>query len=265
MQTVTSRHNSLLRTVRALISQPDPDGSRLLLDGVHLLKAALGAGLSIELVAVSASRLARTSEEGVMARTLDQQGTAVVSVPDDAFSSLSPVRAPSGLVAIAMRTPVAATTICRTADPFVLGVIDVQDPGNLGALLRVAEAGGANGALIATGSASPFSWKATRGSMGAVLRLPVATGMLPVALLDCTRGNGLRTIAAVPRAGRDPAAIDWTGGVALLVGGEGAGLEDAIVTACDDCVTIPMAPTVESLNVAAAGAILVYAARSQRI
>ena len=74
-----------------------------------------------------------------------------------------------------------------------------------------------------------------------------------------------RVVAAVPRDGRDPDAVDWTGHVGLVVGGEGPGLDGPIVAACDERVTVPMAPQVESLNVAAAGAILIYAARRQRL
>ena len=264
MQSVTSRQNPLVKTVRALAAQPDPQGARLLLDGVHLLRAAVEAGAPIEVVAVAASRLAASSEEGVAARALDRQGIAVVSVADAVFPSLSPVRAPTGLVAIAARTPTAAAAVCAAADPFILGVLDVQDPGNLGALLRVAEAGGVTGVLVGGASASPFSWKAARGSMGAVLRLPVATGLPAAALPTCMRTRGLRTIAAVPRDGVAPDEVDWTAGVGLLLGGEGLGLSEATVAACDVRVSIPMAAPIESLNIATAAAILVYAARRQR-
>lgn len=265
MQSVTSRQNSLVKRVRALAAQPDPDGARLLLDGVHLLRAAVDAGASIEVVAVAASRLAGPSEEGDAARALDRRGIAVVSVADAVFSSLSPGRAPTGLVTVAARTPVQASTVCAGTDPFILAVLDVQDPGNLGALLRVAEAGGVTGALVGGASASPFSWKAARGSMGAVLRLPVASGIAATALLACMRTRGLRTIAAVPHDGAAPDEVDWTAGVGLLLGGEGRGLDAATVAGCDLHVSVPMTAPVESLNVATAGAILVYAARRQRV
>src|SRR6185436_20916592 len=101
----------------------------------------------------------------------------------------------------------------------------------------VAEAGGATGVLGAGISASPFSWKAVRGSMGSVLRLPVAAGMEAEAVLACMIDAGLRTVAAVPRDGLAPDDIDWTGSVGLLVGGEGPGLSDALVERCEARVT----------------------------
>jgi tRNA G18 (ribose-2'-O)-methylase SpoU len=82
--------------------------------------------------------------------------------------------------------------------------------------------------------------------------------------LSCLKAGGIRSIAAVPRGGEDPDAIDWRGKVALIVGGEGAGLTDDVTSNCDALVSIPMAARVESLNVAVAGAILIYSARRQR-
>ena len=170
----------------------------------------------------------------------------------------------SGIVAIARRTPLSAAAVCAGPAPLVLAAVDVQDPGNVGALIRAVEAGGATGVLVCGRSANPFAWKALRGSMGSALRLPVAGGLDARSAFECLSGAGLRTIAAVPRAGAAPEAIDWKGRVGLLLGGEGPGLPADLVARCDDRVTIPMAPPVESLNVAVAAGILVYAARRMR-
>ena len=142
----------------------------------------------------------------------------------------------------------------------------MQDPGNVGALLRSAEAGGATGAFVTGASANPFSWKALRGSMGSALRLPIVTGAdRGRASWPSMRQAGMRTIAAVAARRRPiPMRVDWRGRVGLWIGGEGPGLADELVERCDARVTIPMAPQVESLNVAVAGALLVYAARRQR-
>jgi TrmH family RNA methyltransferase len=131
--------------------------------------------------------------------------------------------------------------------------------------LRAAEAGGATGAFVCGNSANPFSWKALRGSMGSALRWPVVAGMTPDAVVNCMKTAQLRLVAAVPRGGDPPDELDWRGQVGLLLGGEGPGLSDEILAQCDSRVSVPMATTVESLNVAVAGAILVYAARRQRI
>ena len=264
MRTVTSRHNPIVRLFRDAANAQDVSGERLLLDGVHLVRDARAAGVAFDVVAVAASGVETASEEAILGEALAREGVDVVSVPDHVFGALSPVKHPSGIVAIARRTPCSADRICAADPCLVLAAADVQDPGNVGSLLRAAEAGGVTGAFVCGRSAHPFSWKALRGSMGSALRLPVVGGMATESVLDCLSAAGVRTIAAVPRCGTDPDAIDWRGRVALLVGGEGPGLPTPIVERCDERVTIPMAPPVESLNVAVAAAILVYAARRQR-
>lgn len=264
MDSISSRHNPVVRAFRELAARPDAAGARLLLDGIHQVREARDAGVAFEIVAVAAHRLTPDAEEGQLAHALDRDGARVFSASEQAFAAMSPVRTPSGIVAIARRAPAEVAAICRRADAFILLAADVQDPGNLGSLIRTAEAGGATGMLVCGRSANPFSWKALRGSMGSALRLPVAHGLELADAVRCVTAAGARTVAAVPRDGRSPDAVDWAGRVALLLGGEGAGLPGSVVDRCDQRVTIPMAAPVESLNVAVAGAILVYAARRQR-
>jgi len=264
MRSITSRQNPTVARFRSLADSADSTGARVLLDGVHLVRDAHESGHSFELAAVSSSRMASETEEGRVAQMLERSGVEVVQAPDAVFAAMSPVRTPSGLVAIATRRPASASEVCSVSNAFVLVAIDVQDPGNVGALVRTAEAGGMSGMFVTGASANPFSWKAIRGSMGSTLRLPVVGDMPTASVITCIKSGGIRSIAAVPRGGEDPDAIDWRGKVALIVGGEGAGLSDEVTSQCDALVSIPMAARVESLNVATAGAILVYAARRVR-
>ena len=265
MKTISSRQNPIVQTFRALARRPDLTGARLLLDGVHLVREARAAGAEIEIAAIAASRARAAGEDAAVVRRLHAEGTPVVSASEQTLAAMSPVRAPSGIVAIVRRRPANADEICSRPGAFVLAAIDVQDPGNLGSLLRAAEAGGATGVLVCGASANPFSWKTVRGSMGSILRLPVAAGLTADAALHVLRAHGARVLVTTPRGGRDPDDVDWRGRVGLLMGGEGPGLSEAVLAAADDCVTIPMAAPVESLNVAVAAAILVYAARRQRL
>jgi RNA methyltransferase, TrmH family len=264
MKHVSSRQNPIVAAFRTLADEPDPTGTRLLLDGAHLVSDARASGLQFEAVAVAASKLTTQTEEGLLAQRLEREGIDVVEASDAVFDALSPVKSPSGIVAIAGRKSATAAEICAGPSAFILAAMDVQEPGNVGALLRAAEAGGVTGAFVCGASASPFSWKALRGSMGSVLRLPIVSGLTTHQAMTTMRKCGVRMVAAVPRGGQDPDAIDWHGRVALLIGGEGPGLTDEAIALCDGRVTIPMAGSVESLNVAVAGAILVYAARRQR-
>lgn len=264
MKIITSRQNPTVRAFRDLADSPDPAGARVLLDGVHLVRDAHAAGVTFELVAVEGSRLDRECEEGDLARTLASRGVEVVSGTSAVIAAMSPVTTPAGIVAIARREPLSAATVFALPNAFVVVAVDVQDPGNLGGLIRTAEAGGATGVLVCGASANPFSWKSLRGSMGSALRLPIAHGLRVTDVLQDARTAGARAVATVPRNGCGPDDVEWTGRVALFLGGEGAGLSEAVVAGCDERVTIPMTAGVESLNVAVAAGILIYAARRRR-
>jgi TrmH family RNA methyltransferase len=146
----------------------------------------------------------------------------------------------------------------------VLIACDVQDPGNLGAIARVAEAAGASGMIAAGQCADPLSWKALRGSMGSALRLPLAQHETADAAVAEARRHRCRIVATLPRGGTPLAASDLRAPVAILIGGEGHGLPAALVDAADVRITIPMQAPVESLNAAVTAALVAYEARRQR-
>jgi RNA methyltransferase, TrmH family len=264
MKRIANRQNPIVRAYRDLARKPDPAGRRLLLDGAHLVREAHAAALPFESVVIAQSHLHQETEEGALAQSLRRAGVDVVTAGNQVFAAVSPVRTPSGIVAIAHRHPTTMQAILTQARLFVMVVVDVQDPGNLGALIRVSEAGGVTGMIVAGDSANPFSWKAVRGSMGSALRLPVTRGPSIDAVMQELQKSRTKMIAAVPREGHDPDAVDWSGRIALLLGGEGQGLGADVIEATDERVTIPMEPPVESLNVAASAAIMIYAARRER-
>jgi TrmH family RNA methyltransferase len=191
------------------------------------------------------------------------------------MAALSGVRSSSAVVALAERPRFEAREIFggRAPDaggapdagdaPLVVVVADLQDPGNVGAIVRVAEAGGATGVLVTGQSADPYGWKALRGSMGSALRLPilVSKGAIPVEVL---RQRHCRIVATTPRDGRSVFDTDLSGPLALLIGSEGPGLPADVVAAADERVSVPMAAPVESLNAAATAAVVIYEARRQR-
>jgi RNA methyltransferase, TrmH family len=264
MKRISSRQNPIVRAYRQLAQEPDPIGGRLLLDGAHLVREAQAAALPFESVVIAQSHLDRETEEGALAQSLQRAGVDVASAGDQVFAAVSPVRTPSGIVAIARRQATTLHAMLTQARLFVMMVVDVQDPGNLGALMRVSEAGGVTGMIVAGDSANPFSWKAVRGSMGSALRLPVARGPATDAVMQEVQKSRAKVIAAVPRGGHDPDAVDWSGRIALLLGGEGRGLSTTVIETTDERVTVPMEPPVESLNVAVSAAIMIYAARRGR-
>src|SRR5205085_1821547 len=158
----------------------------------------------------------------------------------------SPVHSSSPVVALAER-PERGSAVFAGAAPCVALVVDVQDPGNVGAILRAAEAAGATGAIVAGRSADPFGWKALRGSMGSALRLPLRADKRVLAdIVADARRRGCRIIAAAPRGGRSVFDVDLRGPVLLAIGGEGPGLPADLLADADERVSIPMQAPVDS-------------------
>jgi TrmH family RNA methyltransferase len=180
------------------------------------------------------------------------------------LEAMSPARTPGGVVALAARPHHSLATVIAGTMPLVIVAVEIQDPGNLGAMARAVEAGGATGMLTTPGTADPFGWKALRGAMGSSFRLPIAAvDSVEEAVIEA-RAAGLQVVATVGHGGTPMADAPLEGPTLLMLGSEGQGLPSSVLAAADHRVSIPMTPPVESLNVAVAAALLVYEARRQR-
>jgi RNA methyltransferase, TrmH family len=258
---ITSRHNPIVARYRAA-ARGDLDGL-VLLDGAHLVNDAIAGGITIEHAAVDVNA-SESDEVARLLASLRSKHVETVSVTAPVMDALSPVRSSSAIVAIARRPSGSVEDIYRASPALVMIACDVQDPGNLGAIVRVAEAGGASGVVTTGASADPFGWKALRGSMGSALRLPLHRADDVAAAAREAQRHGCRLVATVPREGRSLFAVDLRRPTAVLIGGEGPGLPESIIDAADDRITIPMQTPVESLNAAVTAALVVYEARRQR-
>ena len=153
----------------------------------------------------------------------------------------------------------------RSADALVLIAVGLQDPGNLGTLVRSAEAFGASGVLTTPGTVSAWNQKALRASVGSVFRVPVVA--VTACEVEGLKRRGVRLIAAVGAGGDgvvSASEMDFGGACAVMIGNEGSGLGAVWVEMCDARVTIPCPGPVESLNAAIAGSLLLYEAARQR-
>ena len=260
MPAITSRQNPIVARFRDAAKGASAD--LVLLDGVHLVAEALGAGLRIRESAVIGVGNVRPDVADLAAR-LRRHDVPVATVSASVMQALSPIRSSSPVVALAERPIRPGERVYRDT-PLVIVAIDVQDPGNVGAIVRVAEAGGATGLVCAGACADPFGWKALRGSMGSALRLPILVHRDIRTATEEARRHGCRVVAASPRSGHPLFASDLGGPIAILIGSEGSGLAPAEVDAADERVMIPMRPPVESLNAAVSAALIVYEARRQR-
>jgi RNA methyltransferase, TrmH family len=258
VETITSRQNPIVRLFRTAAETPS---DRLLLDGAHLIEEALAASVPIELVAIDDSAKADVT---AVARRAETAGARVITVPSNVLSAMSPVRQPSGIVALGRRQERSLAEALTGAPQMVLMLDEVQDPGNVGAIVRVAEACGATGVITGHGTADPMGWKALRGSMGSIFRLPVAVRQSLPDAVRAARALGIEILAAVPRDGGLLAECDLRRPVAVLLGSEGAGLPKSLVALATTRLTIPMRRPVDSLNVATAAALIAYEAQRQR-
>jgi TrmH family RNA methyltransferase len=258
MLMITSRQHPIVKEFRELARG---GGDLMLLDGWHLLHEAAAAQIAVEKIAICGPP--STAEQRVVDR-LRRHGAQIVDVSGTVLNALSPVNSPTGVVASARRPAIAKAAILEPAPALVLAATGLQDPGNAGAIIRSAAAAGATGVALDEASADPWGWKALRASMGSAFHVPVLrTRMLPNLIREW-RGAGLRIVAAVPRDGTPMHQLDFTPPTALLLGGEGAGLPDAMLAGADARVSIPMRGGIDSLNAAVAAAVLLYEAQRQR-
>jgi TrmH family RNA methyltransferase len=260
-ETIRSRSNPLVRRLRALKSRSE---DRLcLIEGARLLGEALAAG--VEVVEVAASpRFARAREAPALTAALRDRGLAPRWLDESILASLAETETSPGLLALARRPRFADDAPLASPAPLVVVAVALQNPGNLGGLLRTAEATGASGAYLTRGTADPFAWKALRGSMGSAFRLPHVRVGEPGPLLERLRARGLRVVAAVAEGGAAYTAARLRGPLALVLGNEGAGLDDDLLALADERVAIPLCPPVESLNVGVAAGVLLFEAARQR-
>jgi TrmH family RNA methyltransferase len=249
MKSIISRDNATYKQLMKLAesSRERRKQGKTLLDGVHLLEACLDAGLMPELLVVSESGVDQPEIAALLARL---ENIPQVQLSQALFAALSPVETPVGilaLVSIPLGKPVAHPDLAIMLE-------DVQDPGNLGTILRSAAAAGVQVAWLSTGCVDAWSPKVLRAGMGAHFALRIVeradlqaqvAAFKGITLAACLDGTSLYT-------------LDLRGPVAFLIGNEGAGLSQALISAASRHFTIPMPGTMESLNAAAAASVCLF-------
>jgi RNA methyltransferase, TrmH family len=247
-QHISSRDNPLFKRLKAIASSARERRSagEILLDGAHLLQSYLETFGEPELLVVSDGDIALD-----VMNLLDQLvDIRTITMPASMFSAISPVTTPTGVLAL-VKTPL----LTPRADPsFVLMLENIQDPGNLGSMLRNAAAAGVDVVCLSEGCTEAWSPKALRGGQGAHFVLPIIERA--DLLKEIQRFNG--TTLATAMYGASLYQQDLSGKIAFLIGNEGAGVSQGLLDAAQVKVTIPMPGMVESLNAAAASAICLF-------
>lgn len=280
---LTSRDNRWLKDFRMALRGGLPTASGCVgVEGARLVEEALQSGCRIEAVLFSESG-ERFREHFAPFLTKSDLAFPVLRTTDRLFEGLADTEHPQGVAALVQPRATALDDLLETpasGSSLLLAILaGVQDPGNVGAILRTAAAFGATGAITAattcSGTANPYAPKALRASAGAALHLPVLPGMSLPILLAQLKVRGVRILASSLHPSTGPASesdprvlapwdIDWCEPSALLVGNEGTGLPEEVERSADLCIRIPISGGIESLNAAAAAAVLFYEAARQR-
>ncbi|HXG93685.1 MAG TPA: RNA methyltransferase [Blastocatellia bacterium] len=276
VEKITSRQNPLVKRFRRV--RVGSERHLVFIEGVRLVEDALRAGAHFESVAYTATLEA--NERGLaLLDELQQVPCRGAHVSKQVMEAICDTQNPQGIAAIVSRPHFELDDLFASEPQIIVIADQLQDPGNLGTIIRTAEAAGANGLVTTRYTVDPFNQKALRASMGSALRLPVVTDIERDDVVKQCRERGIKLLATQPQPARPQGVIedaakaqainiytdaDFTVPFALIFGSEASGLSDDAASAADEFVYIPMAAQVESLNVAAAAAVLLYEAARQR-
>jgi RNA methyltransferase, TrmH family len=250
LRRVTSKQNSLLKGLT-------PDGY-CAVEGQHLAEEAIRSGLRFRAVFFSDEAGGRI--EKLLPQISNQ--TEALILPDDVFCSAVNTETPQGIAALVKWPEHKPEQILARENPLLVVAVGVQDPGNLGTIIRSTEAFGATAVLLGEKTVSEFNSKAVRASAGSVFRTPLIH--MDLNRVEELRGRGVRFLATSSHKGIPIDEADLRGGVALMIGSEGAGLPRDYMARVDEIVRIPQSERVESLNAGIAASILLYEAARQR-
>lgn len=260
---ITSRDNSLLRRARAVRDGKADDA--IFVEGLRLCEEALASDLSIEAVIYS-EELAHKDRAAGLIEKLVESATKSASVSEKLLASISYMKAPQGIVVLAARPPddEKVFTARQPASPLLVVLHEINNPVNVGAVLRTAEAAGVTGVIATANTADPFSPRALRGAMGSAFRVPIWNGPAFTDAINWCRSRKIQIVGAAADGSKLYTGVDWRDSSALIVGRESTGLSTVEIELADNVVRIPMQGAAESLNVAVATGVILYEAARQR-
>jgi RNA methyltransferase, TrmH family len=255
---LTSRQNSLVKQIRTLHKSKERRSQGMfLLEGTHLIQEALPIGLPIEVICYTE---AWQDQHDDLLVQLGQTPARLELVSPDLLKYMSTTVEPDGVLAVAPSQQQKSLKI-KT-----LGLVleTIQDPGNLGTMIRTAAAAGVDGVLLSRNCADLENPKTLRATAGQWLKLPIGTSEDLVQDLQAFKAQGIQIVATIPTADQTYWEIDLQRPSVILLGNEGGGLSPEVAAMADVTVTIPLASGVESLNVAIAAALMLYEVKRQR-
>jgi TrmH family RNA methyltransferase len=265
---ITSGANPVVKRVRLLADRRHRrrEGA-FVVEGIQPVWQAVEAGADVEVLVVAPGLLGRSAAARRVAAMIagqEQRGVRVARLSDEVFARISGREGPSGLVAIVRGRLAGLAGLAAGPDSVFVALHGIGSPGNLGTIIRTANAAGAAGVVLAGQTADPFDPAAVKASMGALFTLPVAHAAGPAEFFGWAAAGGVTVVTTSARAEQSFWDASYPRPLALLLGAEGAGLPGEVLARGDRQVRIPMSGTAESLNLAAAAAVLLYEVKRQR-
>jgi TrmH family RNA methyltransferase len=263
IRSISSRDNPILKTIRLVIAQSKRAPVDLVLaEGIRTVEEATRSKCPIEAVLLGPS-FGRNDREKAIVEVCMRRGTEMFRAGESAFRSVSDLATPTGILALVRLAPRTLAGLETTSNSLILVASGVQDPGNLGTLIRTAAAAGATFVCTTAGTVSARNTKSVRSSAGTIFHIPVIERVPPEEFSDYCEKLAIRVYRTSAKEGLPYFKTSFRSPCAVLLGNEGGGILETAWTGRPS-LQIPMASGVESLNVAAAGAILLFEARRQR-
>ncbi len=260
LRRVSSRQNALVKQLRRAFQRGErTEDGYCAIESVRLIEEAVRSGLRFRAVFFSDSAAERAHK--LLPQISSHAETLLLA--DDIFASAVATETPQGVAALVRFNEFALDDALSRAEPQVVIAVGLQDAGNLGTIIRSAEAFGAGGVLLAENTVGHFNPKVVRASAGSIFRLPVVQ-VETKSLVSELRHRGLRLLATSSHKGTPLPQAQLSGPLALFIGSEGAGLPRELTHQIDETVAIPHSPRVESLNAGVAASIVLYEAARQR-
>ncbi len=268
LRRIEGRHNALVKQLRQAFSRAELTvNGECAIEGLRVVEEAIRSGLRLSAIFFSVSAQDRAQ------RLLPQIGSHVETLllPDRLFDSVTPSESPQGVAALVRVKSFSLDDIFERQQigPIVV-LAGLQDPGNVGTILRSAEALGSAGVALGEGTASPYNWKLVRASAGSVFRLPIVHGHGHEApfkldeLIEKAKAHRIRLVATSSHKGTELQQADLRSACGVFFGNEGSGLPRELMSEMDEIIAIPHSPQVESLNAGVAASIVLYEAARQR-
>ena len=261
LRPIEGRHNALVKELRQAFARAELTAKGFgAIEGTRIIEEAIRSGLRFH--AVFFSHSAKLKAE----RLLPQFGSHVETVllPDKLFAAAVPSDSPQGVAALVRwrETPAEGVLGKAHLGPILI-IAGIQDPGNLGTILRSAEAFGAAGILLGEGTVSPFNSKVVRASAGSIFRVPIACIKL-AEVMPQMQSQGIRLVATSSHKGTALPEAKLSPPIAIFIGNEGAGVAKDLISKMDEILVVPHSAQIESLNAAIATSIVLYEAARQK-